>query len=286
MWVKVSEKDSRSIPIDKVKDLTGDKKYRHRAMGENATDAVRLFVFLFFRNGYTTTAKLAGTGTSGEDRRFEPIIARYNLARHVAVFAGLLENLKDELSLDNETLATQIIKKWQSEAYQNETEIAAWLGHIIHKHGVAPMTELLPLHGDYYREMLARQAKGIEVFMPKVLALVDESNVLNLKALHRLYEIAEATKVSKDWFKNQIVHWLNTKANWDCVVETVEVYPRQGALKDERRRFTVVRNQENFIEGEKLVFDITDFIDPDATIDGKENVDNRITIDTIRSDLL
>lgn len=286
MWVKVSEKDSRSIPIDKVKDLTGDSKYRHRAMGENAMDAVRLFVFMFFRNGYTTTAKLAGSGSSGEDRRFEPVIARYNLARHVGAFLGIIPDLKAEFSLEEETMATQIIKKWQGEAYKNDDEICVWLGHIIKQHNVEPMTELLPLHGEYYKEMIMRQAKGIEVFMPKVLSLIDESNVLNLKALHKIYEIAETTKVSKDWFKNQIVHWLNTKANWDCVVETVDVYPHQGALPGDRRRFAVVRNQETFVAEDKLVFDVTDFIDPDATIDGKENVDNRITIDTIRSDLL
>jgi hypothetical protein len=286
MWVKVSEKDSRSIPIDKVKDLTGDKKYRHRAMGENAMDAVRLFVFLFFRNGYTTTAKLAGSGSSGEDRRFEPIIARYNLARHVAQFLELIPELKADFSLEDETLATQIIKKWQTEAYQNEEEIAVWLGYIIQKHNVTPMTELLPLHGEYYKEMLARQAKGIEVFMPKLLSLIDESNVLNLKAIHKLYEIAEATKVSKDWFKNQVVHWLNTKANWDCMVETVDVYPHQGAAPDQRRRFAVVRNQETFVAGDKPVFDVTDFIDTDVLVDGKENTEQRITIDSIRSDLL
>ena len=286
MWVKVSEKDSRSIPIDKVKDLTGDNKYRHRAMGENATDAVRLFVFWFFRNGYTTTAKLAGSGSSGEDRRFEPIIARYNLARHVAVFANLIPDLKSEFTLDNEVMATQIIKKWQAEVYKNNAEISVWLGHIIKAHGVEPMTELLPLHGEYYKEMIMRQAKGIEVFMPKVLSLIDESNVLNIKALHKLYEIAETTKVTKDWFKNQVVHWLNTKANWDCVVETVEVYPHLGGVSSDRRRFAIIRNNETVKDTEKFVFDITDFIDTDVMIDGKNNTDNRITIDSIRGDLL
>ena len=37
---------------------------------------------------------------------------------------------------------------------------------------------------------------------------------------------------------------------------------------------------------ENLTFDITDFIDPDIEIDGKANTDNKITIDTIRTDLL
>lgn len=286
MWVKVSEKDSRSIPIDKIKDLTGDRKYRHRAMGENATDAVRLFNFMFFRNGYTTTAKLAGTGPSGEDRRFEPIIARYNLARHIALFTGTIEDFNQEFTLEAETAATYIIKQWQKDVYQNDEEIAKWLGHIIKKHNVETMTELLPLHGKYYEEMKVRQQKGIEVFMPKFISLMDSSNVINIKAAHKLYEISENAKVTKDWFKNQAVHWLNTKANWDCVVETTSVYPHQGAAADTRRRFAIIRNSTVTKADENLTFDITDFIDPDIEIDGKANTDNKITIDTIRTDLL
>jgi hypothetical protein len=286
MWVKVSEKDNRSIPIDKIKDLTGDTKYRHRAMNEDATDAVRLFCFMFFRNGYTTTAKLAGTGSSGEDRRFEPIIARYNLAKHFAKYTQQIEDISDELPHDKHVAATQLIKRWQKEVYQNETEIAKWLGYIIDKHQVKDMTELLPLHGKYYEEMITRQQKGIEVFMPKFLNLMDGSNVINIKAAHKLYEISENAKVTKDWFKNQIVHWLNTKANWDCVVETTTVYPHDGAAADARRRFAIIRDSATVKDDSKFIFDLTDFIDPDIEIDGKVNLEHKITVDTIRTDLL
>lgn len=286
MWVKVSEKDSRSIPIDKIKDLTGDKKYRHRAMKENAIDAVRLFNFMFFRNGYTTTAKLAGTGPSGEDRRFEPIIARYNLARHIALFTEQIQDFNEEFTTEKETAATYIIKQWQQEAYQNDDEIAKWLGHIIKKHDAENMRELLPLHGKYYKEMIVRQQKGIEVFMPKFIGLMDSSNVVNIKTAHKLYEISENAKVTKDWFKNAAVHWLNTKANWDCVVETTSVYPYQGASSEARRRFAIIRDRNTVKDDLNFTFDITDFIDPDIEIDGKPNTDQKITVDTIRTDLL
>lgn len=288
MWVKVSEKDSRSIPIDKIKDLTGDRIYRHRAMGENATDAVRLFNFMFFRNGYTTTAKLAGTGPSGEDRRFEPIIARYNLARHIAKYTGMIEDFKAAFTLEQETAATMMIKQWQKDAYQNEDRISEWLGHIIKKHNVEQMTELLPLHGIYYDEMKVRQQRGIEVFMPKFLSLMEQSNVINIKQAHKLYDISESSKTTKDWFKNQAVHWLNTKANWDCVVETESVYPSQSTgHESDRRRFAIIRDSNTVKKDEtKYVFDITDFIDPDVEVDGKTNVDNKITLDNIRTDLL
>jgi hypothetical protein len=287
MWVKVSEKDSRSIPIDKIKDLTGDRIYRHRAMGENATDAVRLFNFMFFRNGYTTTAKLAGTGPSGEDRRFEPIIARYNLARHIAKYTGMIDDFKAAFTLEQETAATMMIKQWQKDAYQCEDRISEWLGYIIKKHDVSDMTELLPLHGAYYEEMKVRQQRGIEVFMPKFITLMDGSNVINIKAAHKLYDISESSKTTKDWFKNAAVHWLNTKADWDCIVETESVYPDAQAHESTRRRFAIIRDSNTVKKDDvKYVFDITDFIDADIEIDGKINVDNKITLDTIRTDLL
>ena len=69
-------------------------------------------------------------------------------------------------------------------------------------------------------------------------------------------------------------------------METTNVYPSQNAIADERRRFAIIRNKETEQLDEKFVFDITDFIDPDAEIDGKINTDLRITVDTIRSDLL
>ena len=134
--------------------------------------------------------------------------------------------------------------------------------------------------------MIARQQKGIEVFMPKFLNLMDGSNVINIKAAHKLYEISENSKVTKDWFKNQIVHWLNTKANWDCVVETTSVYPHDGGSADSRRRFAIIRDSATVTDDSKLIFDLTDFIDPDIEIDGKVNLEHKITVDTIRTDLL
>jgi hypothetical protein len=285
MWVKVSEKDSRSIPIDKIKNLTGDRKYRHRAMGENAHDAIRLFVFMFFRNGYTTTARLAGTGSSGEDRRFEPIIARYNLARHIARWAGLIEELDSPMTDTDINEATLIIKKWQTEVYRNEAEVARWLQDIIVRHHAESMTELLPLHGEYYTNMLDRQKYGIEVFMPKIMAMMNESNCLSVPKVHKLYEVAENQKVSKDWFKNQITHWLNTKHGWDCEVATKDVWPNAvTANLGDRRRFAIIRNRKN--EDDHFIFNIEDFVEVNAKDEKGNLLNGKITPDSIKVDLL
>jgi flagellar biosynthesis chaperone FliJ len=199
MVIKVDEKDSYSVPIDKVKEFTGSNRYRHRAMNKDARDVARLFSFIFFRNGFTSTAKLAGTGTSGEDRRFEPIIARVNLPRHLAFYHKLINNINeipDEATIKAMTI---LIKEWQQKYYKNETRISEWLGHIITKHNAKNMTELLPLHGKYYTEMLTRQKKGIDGFMPKFMNLMGMgiSTVINITQAHKLYEAAESQKCMK-----------------------------------------------------------------------------------------
>jgi hypothetical protein len=268
MIIKVDEKDSRSVPIDKIKELTGSTNYRHRAMNKDARDVLRLFNFFFFRNGYTTTARLAGTGSSGEDRRFEPIIARVNLTRHMAHYYNLIEDINTPLDEEQELAMTIMIKEWQRDYYKNEERIAEWLGSIIKKYDAITMTEFLPIHGVYYKEMVMRQKKGIDVFMPKLLSMMKNSTVISTKDAHKLYETAENVKCTKEWFKNQMLYWLNSKLSWDAVEEQDDVYPFDGAVKEDRRRFYVVKNRLNLPE--KSVWCMDDFID-DQAIDDKGN---------------
>lgn len=285
MWIKVNEQSSTSVPIDKVKAYLGDRKYRDRRMGTDARDAVRLFTFWFFRNGFTTTAKLAGSGSSGEDRRFEPIIARVNLARYVAWNLGLIEDLDQMLTEEQEQQAVTEIKKWQREVYNNREEIAKWLGYIIKKHDAQNMKELAPIHSKYYKEMIVRQRKGIDVFMPKYMALFNQgdSTVISVKDVWKLYCVAESATVTKDWFKNQMMYWLNTKMGWDCIEEQEDIYPHKGGSAASRRRFFVV--YDRLKKPSQAVFDINDFIDVDALDDKGNPVGEKINQFSILDEL-
>lgn len=285
MWVKVNEQSSSTVPIDKIKAYTGDNRYRDRRMGTDARDAVRLFTFWLFRNGFTTTAKLAGTGSSGEDRRWEPVIARVNLSRHVALDSGLIKDINEIPSEDTDQTATKEIKKWQKDYYKNRTEIAKWLGKAIVKHNALNMTELLPLHGQYYKEMIVRQRKGIDVFMPKFMALFDagDSTVIHLKKAYELYQVAENAKVTKDWFKNQIMYWLNSKMGWDCVEEQQQIYPFSGASPGARSFAFHVYN--NLDIPQIRVFNVEDFIDVDALDDKGNTVGEKINQYSLKDEL-
>lgn len=285
MIIKVDEKNSQSVPIDKVKELTGSTKYRHRAMNRDARDVSRLFSLLMFRNGFTTTAKLAGTGSSGEDRRFEPIIARLNLTRYVALHHEIVQDLNQELT-DAELKAMQIIiKEWQRDYYKDEARISEWLGYIIERHQAEAMTELLPLHGVYYKEMLMRQERGIDGFMPKFLDRMagGSTTVISIKDAHRLYETAESVKCTKEWFRNAVKYWLNTKRNWDCEEITGPVYPWEGAVAEDRRIKLYVQNRLSVPQ--RHIFDLTDFVDPDAVDEKGTTVGQKINVFSLRDEL-
>lgn len=283
MIIKVDEKDSRSVPIDKIKELTGSTNYRHRAMNKDARDVLRLFNFFFFRNGYTTTAKLAGTGSSGEDRRFEPIIARVNLTRHMALYFDIISDINTQLDEAEERAMQVLVKEWQRDYYKNEARIAEWLGHIIAKHDAPNMKEFLPIHGRYYKEMIMRQKKGIEVFMPKLLAAMQDSTVISVKDAHKIYEVAESAKCTKDWFKNQMMYWLNSKMGWDAVEEQDDIYPGAGSVAGDRRRFFVVKNR--LTPPAKSVWCIDDFIDQDALDDKGNKVGAKINQFSLKEEL-
>lgn len=285
MIVKVDEKDSHSVPIDKIKELTGSTRYRHRSMNKDARDVARLFTFIFFRNGFTSTAKLAGTGTSGEDRRFEPIIARVNLPRHLALYHQLIKDINEIPSEETTKAMMMLIKDWQREFYKNDTRISEWLGYIIKNHDAYNMTELLPLHGKYYSEMLVRQKRGIDGFMPKFMNLLNigVSNVINISQAHKLYEIAESQKCTKDWFKNSMMYWLNTHLGWDSEEALENTYTWVGCKDNDRRKMAIVQNKLNITD--KRMFNIDDFIDRDATDDKGTTVGEKINIFSIRDEL-
>ena len=285
MIIKVDEKDSYSVPIDKVKEFTGSNRYRHRAMNKDARDVARLFTFIFFRNGFTSTAKLAGTGTSGEDRRFEPIIARVNLPRHLAYYHNLIANINEIPNNDVIIAMTLLIKDWQKDYYKHEERISEWLGYIIERWDAYNMTELLPLHGRYYTEMLQRQKKGLDGFMPKYMNLMQNgiSTVININMAHKLYEIAESQKCRKDWFKNEMMYWLNNHMGWDCEEVTINCYTWKGCRNEDRRKMTVVQNKLNVPT--TLMFNIDDFIDRDATDEKGTTVGEKINIYSIRDEL-
>jgi len=256
VWVKISESNNRVMDINELKNLTGGHNFRLRKMSENAKQAPRTFRFFMMSNNYEGTARLTGGGSTAEDRRWEPVFSNTSLLDRVT------EYLKDTDKDSGETL-----QDWQQNVYQNETEIAKWLGNIITKYDPMSITKLKPLHGDYYGQMVERQKNSFSIFMEKIISLSVETNCYDVDTLFKIYKIVSSTNMSKDSFGKRICEYLMTRSNAEWEMRVRDIYKSHDDDKTKRIRRQsitvkdVVKIGRPSDEVDKLVFDVFDFID-------------------------
>lgn len=255
VWVKISESNNRVMDINELKNLTGGHNFRLRRMGENAVQAPRTFRFFMMSNNYEGTARLTGGGSTAEDRRWEPVFSN----------TSLLDRVTEYLS-DTDKDPGETLQDWQQNIYQNETEIAKWLGNIITKHDPMNITKLKPLHGDYYGQMVERQKNSFSIFMEKIISLSIETNCYDVDSLYKIYKIVSATSMSKDSFGKKICEYLMTRSNAEWEMRVRDIYKSQSddyTKRIRRQSITVkqpIKTGRPDEEKEKYVFDIFDFI--------------------------
>jgi hypothetical protein len=286
VWVKVSESNSRAMDINELKNLTGGHNYRHREMGKNAVQIPRTFRFFMMSNNFAGTAKLAGSGSGAEDRRWEPIFSKTSLTTRIA------EHLQLDLATDRDRIS-EILQDWQENIYQNETEIARWLGYIITKHDPANIVKLRPLHGEYYDLMLDRQKNAFNVFMETIINMTVDTNCFAIDDLVKIYRIVNGNQ-EKNAFGKRMCEWLINKTGQEWEIRAKAVYPSTEHNRDERiKRQIVCLKQEDFVgrpgldeEDHRLIFDIFDFIEEDKFTDKGEVLNRKPHINNIKGDLL
>lgn len=263
VWVKISESNNRAMDINELKNLTGGHNFRLRRMGENAVQAPRTFRFFMMSNNYEGTARLTGSGSDAEDRRWEPIFSQTSLLQRTA------EYLNVELG---NTIVGETLQEWQRDVFQNEEQIAIWLGHIITKHQPENITKLKPLHGGYYNQMIERQKNSLSIFMEKIISLQVTTNCYDVDMLFKIYKIVNATTMSKDSFGKKVCEWLMAYfqgTEFDMKVRNIY----RGTTEASRVKRQVI-SIKDIVKGPgrpkddeetvKLVFDITDFINDDV----------------------
>lgn len=278
VWVKISERNAKSIDYNEFKNLTGGHNFRLRRMGENAIQSPRTFLFFIMNNGHQGTIQLAGTGSSAEDRRVEPIISKTTLKSAVAKYAGIAE--------DDQHLG-DVIQSLQTEVWQNETRIAEWLGYIIDRHQPETISKILPLHKGYYDTMLDRQKNAFNTFMGTIFDLSGDTNCYALDELHKLYGMSTNQKGDKTVFGKRVCEWLTNKTGNDWEVKVRDIY--YGAFDLTRHRRTVVYIPDQVQAGShesKQIFDIYDFIEPDGLDDKGKELGRKAHINNIKGDLL
>lgn len=276
VWVKISESNNRLMDINELKNLTGGHNFRLRRMGENAVQVPRTFRFMMMSNNYEGTARLTGSGSDAEDRRWEPIFSQ----------TSLLQRISDYLNVPlNDPKVGETLQDWQQNVFQNETEIAKWLGHIIQKHKPETIAKLKPLHGEYYNQMIERQKNSMSIFMENVINLQNNTNCYDVDIMYKIFKIAHNTTMSKSQFAKRLCEWLmgqfpNTEFDiklrniYRPTVNDNNLFSEETRVK---RQVVSIKEQKsagrpkNDEEDTRLVFDITDFIDLDRVDDkGKE----------------
>jgi hypothetical protein len=211
-------------------------------------------------NNYEGTARLTGSGSDAEDRRWEPIFSQTSLLQAVAHYLGV------EMG---DPKISEVLQDWQQNVFQNETEIAIWLGWLIETYKPETITKLKPLHGDYYGQMVERQKNGLSIFMEKIIQLQVTTNCYDVDSLFKIYKVVNTTTMSKEHFGKRVCEWLMAYfpgTEFDIKLRNIRRHDKDTerikrqviAIKD------LVPSKGGRPKDEdqvKLVFDITDFID-------------------------
>jgi hypothetical protein len=280
VWIKISERNARTIDYNEFKNLTGGNNFRLRRMGENAIQSPRTFIFFIMNNGYNGTITLAGTGKGAEDRRVEPVISNTSLRTRIAEYLGVDENSE---------IVGDTIQDWQDNIWQNETEIARWLGNIIDQHKPDSITKITPLHAQYYAEMFSRQKNAFNTFMENIVALANETNCFVVDDMYKIYKIATLQSIDKNSFAKRMAAWLTQQSGQNWQVKVRDIYYDVDDGPEDRHRKSVVYVPEQVTPGShesKQVFNIFEFIDEDKRDDKGNDLGRRPHTNNIKGELL
>jgi hypothetical protein len=293
IWVKVSEQNNRVMNIEELKNLTGGHNFRLREMGQNARQVPRTFRFFMMSNNYEGTAKLTGGGGGTEDRRWEPIFSNTSLVKALTDEIAI----KDGVEPDKERVVS-ILEQWQQEVYQDEKEIAKWLGHIITKHGykdyyegkTKSISKLTALHGEYYTEMLDRQKRVFDTFMETVVVLSENSNCYVMTKMHKIFSLlALGNKIpDKGQFAKMFAQWLTLKTNQTWEIKLSPYYGNEDDLAIHRKKATIVKlagtTADEDDEQPKLVFEVFDFLHEGMVDEKNKELGERPHVNNIKEE--
>jgi len=235
---------------------------------------------------------VVGKGRGSEDRRVEPIISLTSLTTKIARKFNFDENTED-----GNTKINEVLQDWQDNVYQNEEQIAIFLGYLLQKHKPQNIKKLIPLHGKYYDQMKDRQKNAFNRFMEIVTGLQVATNCFDVGAMHKIFEISACQKYDKNAFGKKMCQWLidNTGIEWKIGVKdvyingntmttskrtVVHIPPKMGHKSDKEKEM------EPTIYSGPLSFDIWDFIEYDRCDDKGKELDDKPHANNIKDDLL
>lgn len=244
------EPEQNELPEGKLKNATGSEDIRIERKGIDATMADRTYSLIFLSNNPNGVVKLAGTGSSGEDRRYSVIVTNLVMVD---------EAMRQGMNLEE----AKVFVNGINDLIKNRTEVGKWLGHIIAKHNTADISVLQPLHGQDYKLRFNDQKTLLDVAFDLLIPVFLKNEVMPFELLKASiisltgWDKLKDKTIKQDWKryleKNKVPHNYmdgDSRAyieyNWkgqNAVKMQKSTYILQGSLKTEFDLSTLLRKQ-------------------------------------------
>ena len=176
----------------KIKNATGSEDIRIERKGIDATMADRNYSIIFLSNNPNGVVKLAGTGSSGEDRRYSVMVTN-------------LVMVDEAIKLGMDTIAAKDYVNSVNDIIKDRKEVAKWLGHIFMKHNIADLAILQPLHGKDYKERFNDQKTNEDISFDLMLPVFLKNKMLPYEILKQCvmtitgWDNLSDKKLKQDW---------------------------------------------------------------------------------------
>ena len=190
------EPANNELPEGKLKNATGGEEQRIEKKGVDAYTADRNYNMIFTSNNPNGVIKLAGTGSSGEDRRWSVLTTNKVMVDEIMT-AGL----------DNEQ--AKVRTNEINNLLKNREEVSKWLSHLLQKHDVQNMQILYPLHGQDYQKRFEDQKDTVQLVFDGLMPSLSISGVLTLDVLvQAVHELTNNTKLTRQKIDSKFQRYL------------------------------------------------------------------------------
>jgi hypothetical protein len=184
------------LPEGKLKNATGGEEQRIEKKGIDAYTADRNYNMIFTSNNPNGVVKLAGTGASGEDRRWSVATTNKVMVDEI-VDAGF--------TTDDAKVRTNNINN----LIKMRDEVGKFLYKILKKYDIENMSILHPLHGIDYHKRFEDQKDTLQVLFDTIMPIFNNCGVLTLDVLTQMvHELTNNNKMSSQKIASKFSRYL------------------------------------------------------------------------------
>lgn len=185
------------LPEGKLKNATGGEEQRIERKGVDAYTADRNYNMIFTSNNPNGVIKLAGTGASGEDRRWSVTTTDKVMVDEIMAVGLDEEGAKVRTNEINNLL-------------KDRSEVGKWLYHLLKRYDVENMTIIRPLHGQDYKKRFEDQKDTVQLVFDALMPTLNECGIITLDVLTQaIHELTNNTKLSSQAVGKRFMRYLD-----------------------------------------------------------------------------